>query len=44
MIGAAREIDASWRAHTTVAVFEERRRVAKELHDGLAQELAFIRS
>ena len=37
--GAAREIFSSERA---AAIFEERRRVARELHDGLAQELAYI--
>lgn len=43
-LGAAREIDAYLRDHATVAIIEERQRVARELHDGLAQELAFIRS
>ena len=37
--GAGRQIFASERA---AAILEERRRVARELHDGLAQELAFI--
>lgn len=40
--GAAREIVRHWRTATEVAVLEERRRIARELHDGLAQELAFI--
>ena len=43
-LGAAREIDAYLQDHATVAILDERRRVARELHDGLAQELAFIRS
>jgi signal transduction histidine kinase len=44
LMGAAREIEAYWSARARQAVVEERQRVARELHDGLAQELAFIRS
>jgi signal transduction histidine kinase len=36
------EIGRYWRGLALVAVLEERRRVARDLHDGLAQELAFI--
>ena len=43
LAGAAREISAYWRDVSEAAVFDERRRVARDLHDGLAQELAFIR-
>lgn len=40
--GAAREIHGYWRGLAHAAVQEERRRLARDLHDGLAQELAYI--
>jgi len=41
-IGAVREIQVYQRAYSEARVLEERRRIARDLHDGLAQELAFI--
>jgi signal transduction histidine kinase len=41
-VGAAREIGVYQRAHARSQVLEERRRIARDLHDGLAQELAFV--
>jgi signal transduction histidine kinase len=40
--GAVHELNAHWRERGEMAVLEERRRLAREFHDGLAQELAFI--
>lgn len=44
LIGAAREIQAYQLRLAEAAAAEERRRIARELHDGLAQELAFVAS
>lgn len=40
--GAAVEIRSYWEQLRLAAVVQERRRTARELHDGLAQELAFV--
>lgn len=42
LVGALRQITAYQRRAAEAAVFEERRRIARDLHDGLAQELAYI--
>jgi signal transduction histidine kinase len=42
LIGAAREIASYWTSVIAAASLEERRRLARDVHDGLAQEIAFI--
>lgn len=44
LVGAAREISHYWTAQARAAVLDDRRRLARELHDGVAQELSYIRS
>ena len=44
LVGAAREIGSYWAARADAAVAEDRRRLARELHDGVLQELGWIRS
>jgi signal transduction histidine kinase len=41
-VGCLREIWSYWAALSSAAVLEDRRRMARDLHDGLAQELAYI--
>jgi signal transduction histidine kinase len=42
LVAALREIGAYHRGLTEAAVLQERRRIARDLHDGVAQDLAFI--
>lgn len=42
LVGAAREIASYWTSVVAAASFEERRRLARDVHDGLAQEIAFL--
>ncbi len=42
LIGGAREIRIAQRELEQAAVFDERRRLAREIHDGMAQDLVFI--
>jgi signal transduction histidine kinase len=42
LLGSMREIWSYWRALSKAAVLEERQRIACELHDGVAQELAYL--
>jgi signal transduction histidine kinase len=44
LVAAAREIGAAEGALVDQALYSERRRIAREMHDGVTQELAFIAS
>lgn len=43
-VGAVHELTSYWNAHAEAAVFAERRRLARDLHDGAVQELGYIRT
>src|SRR5260221_6956443 len=42
LAGSMREIWSYWHAVSEAAALEERQRIARDLHDGLAQELAYL--
>jgi signal transduction histidine kinase len=42
LVGLMREIWSYWQRLSEAAVLEERRRIARDIHDGLTQELAYI--
>jgi signal transduction histidine kinase len=42
LIGSMRDIWSYWSSLPTAAVMQERQRIACELHDGVAQELAYL--
>ena len=42
LVGSMREISSYWYALSKAAVLEERQRIACDLHDGVAQELAYL--
>jgi signal transduction histidine kinase len=42
LVGSMREIWSYWHALSAAAVLAERQRIACELHDGVAQELAYL--
>jgi hypothetical protein len=42
LVGATREIRSYWAARQEAAVLEDRHRMARDLHDGLTQELTYI--
>lgn len=44
LVGAIRELGQYWSGLAAKAVLEDRRRLAREIHDGVMQELGFIRS